>query len=218
MSRKLFFILLFVSVFAFGKADAQIVQFGVRGGISMQNMDYPQSALIGEYGELQSEGRIGFHVGLLSRIRLFGVGAGAMGMGLYLQPEIIYTQSRYGMAMTSMGLERGSVGSKIQMQTLDVPVMLSFKVSIVRIGLGPTFKVLEKTVSKNANVDISSIRPTVGYTFGASIDLGRHFLVDARYLGQFKKVSQSIAVGKDVTGSDLKGRLSGWSVSAGVVF
>jgi hypothetical protein len=189
-----------------GSAVAQKgVQIGVRGGMFSQNMELKLADAF-----TKGNAKMGWNAGLVSRIRVVGFGSGVLGAGLFLQPEVLYSQNTIKVEPIQ-GFE-----AQFKMQTVDIPVLLSVKVSIVRVQVGPVFNVMHKSPSNLADFDISVQKPTTGYAVGASIDLGK-LVIDGRYNGQFKELQNSLKAGGNVYDS-IKGNLSSWSLGLGLMF
>ena len=202
---------LMTGVAGVGDASAQKFELGVRAGVGSQNMDF-------EYTGFQdAKARLGWNLAAVSRIRIIGFGDGLLGAGLFFQPEVVYSQSSIkgkllgvNPAIEGAG-SGGSTSTKIRMQTVDVPLMLSFKVSIARVQAGPVFNLMNNFKSVSGNLELLPLRPAAGYALGASVDLlGLTF--DARYHGEFKKMSF------EGDWADIKSRFSSWSVGVGIMF
>lgn len=217
--RKLL-ILAVVALMA-GTVSAQRVQFGVRAGVFSQDMELKFS----DAAHIMSDAKLGWSAAFVSRVRITAIGSGAFSMGLYLQPEVVYSQNGYKMQkMKEVDLSDGSKtwrpdGSvvKVSMRDVDIPVMLSFQLAIIRLQAGPVFNVMHKTPAKRGDVDVMSIRPTVGYSFGASVDIFGGLVLDGRYNGNFKKMKNNIQMGDKVFDS-VKASLSSWSVGLSWLF
>jgi hypothetical protein len=208
--RVVAIILTLLLVGSAGSAVAQKgVQFGVRGAIFSQNMNIKIDDALG-YGDNKSSAKMGWNAGVVARMRIVGFGSGVLGAGLFLQPEVLYSQNSIKMEPID-GFE-----AKFKMQSIDIPVLLSAKVSIVRVQLGPVFNVMQKSPSNLADFDITVQKPTMGYAVGASLDLGI-LVIDGRYNGQFKDLQNSLKAGSNVYDS-VKGNLSSWSLGLGLMF
>jgi hypothetical protein len=189
-----------------GSAAAQKgVQIGVRSGIFSQNMELKLADAL-----TKGNAKMGWNAGLVSRIRVVGFGSGVLGAGLFIQPEVLYSQNTIKIEPVK-GFE-----ASFKMQTVDIPVLLSVKVSIVRVQLGPVFNVMHKSPSNLADFDITVEKPTTGFAVGASVDLGS-LVIDGRYNGQFKEFQNSLDTGSNVYES-IKGNLSSWSLGLGLMF
>lgn len=193
-----------------GTAAAQKVQFGARIGVFSQDMELSAADLKG--ANLLTDARMGFHVALISRVRLMPIGTGAAEMGLFLQPEIVYSQNRYRMQLAG-----DNPITKIRMQSVDIPVLLSFKLSVVRILVGPVFNAMYKTDTIRDDGRLTSLKPSVGYAIGGSVDIFKGLVLDARFNGQLKKLTNSIQTGGE-TFNSIKGSLSSWSIGLAWLF
>ncbi len=96
---------------------------------------------------------------------------------------------RYGRHQVSL-TPRGEAYQKVNMasNSLDVPVLVSFRPGIFRINFGPVFHALtscKHTMADGTLIDFGCVRPTVGFTVGGAVQLGRHWLIDLRYNGDF---------------------------------
>ncbi len=206
--KKLLFVVCALMVAA--AASAQRVEMGVRAGISSQDLQLKAS-------DVMTESKMGWHLAAVSRLRLVGFGDGLLGAGLFLQPEIVYSQNGYRMQedRRSDDVVARSSG-RIRMQTVDIPVLLSLKVSIVRVQAGPVFNVLNNYSSVSGNLELDPSRSSVGYALGASVDIGA-FTLDGRYHGEFKELKNSIRDG-GTTVESVRGSLSSWSLGLAILF
>ncbi len=201
------------------KVSAQKVQIGARVGITSQDMELKTS-------DFTTDSKLGWHLAAVARLRLVGFGSGALGAGLFLQPEIVYSQNNY--KMHSQGIlnmppivpktraDHSGETSKIRMQTIDIPLLLSAKVSIVRVQAGPVFNLMNNYSSVDGSLELLPTRPAVGYALGASVDIGL-LTIDGRYHGEFKELKNNIKGGGS-TYESVKGSLSSWSLGVGVMF
>lgn len=192
------------------KAAAQKFELGVRAGVAAQSMDTKALGLI------NGKNNPGWHAAVVSRIRLIGFGDGLLGAGLFFQPEVVYSQSNLkGEKLRPVPGTRASSSShvtKISMKTVDVPLLLSLKVSLVRVQAGPVFNLMNNFSTTGGDMEMQPLRPAVGYAVGASVDLGP-LVIDGRYHGDFKKMEFK---GQDWEG--IKSQFSSWSIGVGLMF
>lgn len=195
-----------------GAVSAQRVQLGARVGVFSQDMEL-KIADIPQMENVLTDARMGFHVAAVARVRLAAIGTGVVGLGFYLQPEVQYSQNTYRIKTS-----QNEAAAKVKMQAVDIPVLLSFKVSIVRIQAGPVFNVMYKSPSDKAELELMMAKPTVGYALGASVDIFGGLVIDGRYNGQFKDLQNSMRTpGMDAFES-VKGSLSSWSLGLSWLF
>ncbi|MDR2894150.1 MAG: PorT family protein [Alistipes sp.] len=216
--KKLFLIAL-AAVLTMGaagvqQAQAQKFQLGVRAGLASQSMGTDVHDMI------SGKAKLGYHLAAVSRIRLIGIGSGILGAGLFLQPEVVYSQSsvKADFGYFTNITQRVGVGpsasymlEKIRMKTIDVPLLLGLQASILRIQAGPVFNLMNNFDTVDGNMEFLPLRPAVGYAVGASVDL-MGLTIDGRYHGDFKKMSFSGGWG------DVKSRFSSWSLGVGLMF
>jgi hypothetical protein len=192
-----------LTVGAVQNVAAQRWELGVRAGVASQNLSMKFDGLT------DAKARLGWHAAVVSRIRIVGFGDGLVGAGLFFQPEIVYSQNNLRM--------RGETyNGKIRMQTVDVPLLVSAKVSIVRVQAGPVFNLMNNFTTESGNMEFDPSRAAVGYALGASVDL-LGFTIDGRYHGEFKQLKHSIKDGATWR-EGVKGSLSSWSLGVGIMF
>lgn len=188
-----------LAVLAVGAAKAQKYELGARAGLSSQNMDLPA-----DYTDAKA--RLGWHLAAVGRVRLIGFGDGLVGAGLFLQPEVVYTQS-------NIKAKSAGESKKFTMKTIDVPLLLSAKISIARVHAGPVFNLMNNFGASDGKLDIHTRRPAVGFVLGAGVKfLGLEW--DARYHGDFDKMKFNGAE----NWNDVRSRFSSWSVGVGMMF
>jgi hypothetical protein len=182
-----------------GNVFADKFEIGARAGITSQNMNLTGMDVI------NGEAKMGWHLAAAARLRLLGLGDGLLSAGLFLQPEVVYSQSK----------QKGDFGNsvtEIDMKTIDVPLLLSVQLSLVRVQAGPVFSLMNNLSTVGGDLKLQTQRP-VGYAVGASVDLGP-LVIDARYHGDFKSSSFK---GVD-SWKEAKSNFSSWSVGLGLMF
>ncbi|MDR2891152.1 MAG: PorT family protein [Alistipes sp.] len=214
--KRFFFIALAAALTTLAALTAQNAQgqgrieLGARAGLNSQDMEFSGSdrATAG----FAADSRLGWHLAAVSRIKLIGGGGNLFGIGLFVQPEIVFSQNSYKIQPD------GEAVSKIRMQTVDIPVLLSLKVSIARVQAGPVFNVMNKYETTSGAVAMTPLRPSVGYAIGASVDIIGGLVIDGRYHGEFKKLKNSIRNGDQPLAQDIRGSLSSWSLGLSWLF
>lgn len=100
---------------------------------------------------------------------------------------------------TEIGYERGSmmVGNgteqfKVKTTTMDIPILASLRLlgRMIRISAGPLFSVMNKAQyvnSDNQTMEFGALHPTWNIMASAGVCLGRHWLIEARYVHSLKK-------------------------------
>lgn len=208
MAKRL--LILTLAVFVSGAVAAQRVQLGVRAGIFSQDMEL---RLTDAVPNILTDARLGFHLAAVARIRLAAIGTGVAGMGFYLQPEIVYSQNSYRVKTSN-----SAPSARVRLQTIDVPVLASFKVSIVRIQAGPVFNAMNNSPSNSDNVELMWKKPMIGYALGVSVDIIGGLVVDGRFNGQFNELRNNLAVKDQSIDESVRGSLSSWAIGVSWLF
>ena len=171
------------------------VEWGVLGGLNFSDFSSKDKSF-------DVSNKLGFQAGIS-----IGVNLGLVA----IQPEILFVRQTFG-------VEHADIGRvKVKSNSIDVPVLLSVRVlKPLRINVGPEFSVMNDCKYKWGSdlIDFGRARPTVSYTLGLGLVLGRNFLIDCRYNGQF--TSKKTYYTEDAVRIDLKSYSVG--VSIGYVF
>ena len=171
------------------------VEWGVLGGLNFSDFSSKDKSF-------DVSNKLGFQAGIS-----IGVNLGLVA----IQPEILFVRQTFG-------VEHADIGRvKVKSNSIDAPVLLSVRVlKPLRINVGPVFSVMNDCKYKWGSdlIDFGRARPTVSYTLGLGLVLGRNFLIDCRYNGQF--TSKKTYYTEDAVRIDLKSYSVG--VSIGYVF
>lgn len=181
--KKLIFILIFISgLFLTPRVAEAQFKFGIKAG-------YNASKLSTNLDSIKTSINSGFHVGLFARI----------GKKLYLQPEVYYTLSGSVFENDSK-LNTGNWKQKVNMHTLDIPVLVGFKIVGTdklnwRINAGPvaSFVLGTKLKDLNANEQIVKLKEPDLSEVNWSVQVGTGFdiwmvTLDLRYQIGLNKV------------------------------
>lgn len=169
-----------------GVRAQSLFQFGIKGGLLVNSSDlkYTFSGNRDRYDK--SSTKPGFELGFQARLRL--------PMGFLLQPEIVYSRTSGTFPIDGTNGGGGQYGDKLKIRSnwIEVPVLVGWKFSIVRLMLGPSFRFPMDEVM-NAGAKEAKVAPrlqsfVMGYQAGIGIDLGR-LTVDARYCGNFTNIT-----------------------------
>lgn len=211
--RTLMIALLFVS-FATVSSQAQ-VKFGLKAGMSTIDIEPNQinifnSSTNQNLGLSLSEAKFGFHFGMFTTIKMGG---------FFIQPEVLLNSSRVEYRVDDLSF--GEVTSGFfneSYTTLDIPVMVGFKLGPLRLNGGPVGHVHLNSTSDLLDLDGYSQKfdgTTYGWQAGMGLDIGK-IRIDARYEGNFNKYGDHISfAGNDFSFDDRPGR---FLASIGFVF
>lgn len=175
--KKLSFTIVFMILASFG--FSQNFSFGPKFGISSSQFEFKNA----NYSTGDSE--FGYHVGIFSRIG---------SAGFYLQPEVLFTQTKGSFSFTSAATS-GTSKLDANFNRLDVPILLGIKMlKIFRIQAGPIASFNINSDLKNASGVVQSMdykQATIGYRAGLGLDLG-NLIIDAKYESAIGNVIENI--------------------------
>ncbi|MDN3668699.1 porin family protein [Echinicola jeungdonensis] len=171
MKKVLFVILAFLAI---GAVQAQDFSIGPKVGISQGNI-----SVDGDGYESGSD-KLGYHVGAFVRMG---------GNSLYVQPEVLYTNTG-GEIKQTQGPEQRTFEASFD--RLDVPVMVGFKLAdFFRIQGGPiaSFLLNSEFSAEDESPDFNN--STIGYQAGIGLDIS-NMIIDLKYEGALSKQAESI--------------------------
>jgi hypothetical protein len=179
-------------------AHAQKNGFGLKGGLSSTQVNFEADQLV------PSDAQLGYHLGVFAR---FG------GIGFFVQPEVLFTQTS---GKFKLELPPASSTSPTQYEAkfnrLDVPVMAGFRIlKIIRVMAGPIASFNINSSLKEAGTTVQNIdfkKATLGYQTGVGVDLG-NLTFEGKYEGGLSKFTEN--VGSYTTDN----RINQWVLSVG---
>ena len=174
---SLFLIALFCSLSLFGQKNG----VGLKFGLSSTQVDFQSDQF------LPSEAQLGYHLGVFARLG---------GVGFFVQPEVLFTQTsgKFKLELPPVS-SISSTQYEAKFNRLDVPVMAGFRMfKIIRVMAGPiaTYSInstLKEVGSTFENIDFK--KATLGYQTGVGIDLG-NLSVEGKYEGGLSKFTDGI--------------------------
>jgi len=162
------------------------VKFGIRGGLSSTDIK-AGSLLVSNSAEVDAfrlsvkEAKYGYHLGLFLQARKENV---------FIQPEILFNSSSvdYNFQSGSSGVVLNDVFNETY-QRIDLPVMVGFKVGILRLQGGPVGHV--HINSRSELTDVQGYEEkfetfTYGYQAGVGLDFWK-LVIDLKYEGNFSE-------------------------------
>lgn len=151
-------------------AEAQL-QFGVKAGVNYNSDSFSN---VSDDVLSGAESRAGYHAGIWFRAKLPGV-------GLYLRPELIYTELNNDVNYLSTGNPQ-VLKTGYSFRKIDVPVLLGKKFFGVAHGfVGPSFQyVLSSDFGLDNLTEVSVSDFSLGIQMGFGIEFGR-LGVDVRW-------------------------------------
>lgn len=165
-------------IIAINLANAQF-EYGIRMGVSTQGLNTDEILLESNtFHDLRvslGEAAYGYHVGLYTQLRAFG---------LTISPELIFNSNSYEYKIIDGSLGEGVTKLiKDQYQYIDLPVLVGLKLGFLRAYLGPEVHYFINNYSKlleheGFQEQINKIN--YGAIAGAGVNLGK-LRLDVRY-------------------------------------
>lgn len=146
----------------------------------------------------------GMHMGL----RIVGI--------LGIQPEILYYYNKM-----TIDDQKANFTTEIKCNTVQVPLLVSLKLGLVRLNAGPVFTLVDNPAyldRKGEKVLFGRLYPTVSYAAGVSCCLFNHLLIDARVGSGFKSVENCLSYDAAVEGEYIKTMMFNAQLKVGVLF
>ena len=156
---------------------------GIKAGLSSTQVDFEGEQLV------PSDAHLGYHVGVFAR---FG------GVGFFVQPEVLFTQTTGKFKLESPPIS--SISSTLSLyeakfNRLDVPVMAGFRLlKVIRIMAGPIASFNIDSSLKDAGTTVQNTdfkKATLGYQTGVGVDLGS-LSIEGKYEGGLSKFTENV--------------------------
>jgi hypothetical protein len=178
---------------------AQKNGLGIKGGLSSTQVNFEGEEFI------PSNAQLGYHLGVFAR---FG------GVGFFVQPEVLFTQTSGKFKLELPPLS--SVSSTLyeaKFNRLDVPLMAGFRMlKIIRVMAGPIASFNIDSSLKDAGKTVQNIdfkNATLGYQAGVGLDLGS-LSIEGKYEGGLSKFTENIGT------YNADNRINQWVLSVGL--
>jgi len=154
---------------------------------------------------------IGYHAGVMSQIMIFS---------FFLQPELLYSSVHNDLELYD--LNSGNAGEPVavkqKLNRIDIPVLLGYKLKILKFEIGPVASFLLSSTSDLETItdyDMQWSNATIGYQAGIGLDIGK-IALDVKYEGNLSKLGTGINIGNTTTSFDT--RLNQIILSVGLLF
>ncbi len=205
-------------MFTAGIASAQLIQFGVKGGVNFSKLKFDDvknvTANGTEYNLMESNALTGFQIGVMSRIKLFS---------LFIQPELYFNTAGGKVVVQELqnsGTNYTTYTRDVKFNKIDLPIMTGLKIGPVRVDAGPVASVILSTQSGLNEIipelNTLSKTATIGYQVGFGFDLFKVITLDYRFEGSLSKWGDKFTVGGHDYAFDSRGNMS--MISVGVLF
>jgi hypothetical protein len=178
-------------------AHAQKNGFGLKGGLSSTQVNFEGGQLV------PSDAQMGYHLGVFARLG---------GVGFFVQPEVLFTQTSGQFLEISSLSSIPPINYEAKFNRLDIPVMAGFRMlKIIRVMAGPIASFNINSSLENAGKTVQNIdfkQATLGYQTGVGVDLG-NLTFEGKYEGGLSKFTEN--VGSYTTDN----RINQWVLSVG---
>lgn len=167
-------------VFVGQQAFSQNIAFGPRFGLLSSDMNLKDNVAQVQEGDAE----FGYQFGVFFRFNL---------LGLYLQPEVLFTDTQSSLTVNNSG---NVENVKLGFNKIDIPVMIGYKLGPLRLNAGPSFSFLTSAEQEGLTGVAQDVKDnyedfTLGYQAGVGLDLLR-FLIDLKYEGSLSTFGDSI--------------------------
>jgi len=185
--KKLIFLIFILSLSLM--ANAQLLRFGVRGGVNASKVNIDQKLIVTSGSEEYilkglSESKFGYHFGAFMRIKL---------SVLSVQPELIFSSTGGKVSVTDInGFEDIK---ELNFNRVNVPVLVGINMGPIRFHGGPVGTFLISSKADLFNYKDNLQKATFGYQAGIGFDLLKKITFDARYEGSLSKLGSGVSVG-----------------------
>lgn len=203
--RKIIFVIAVSLIFA--TANAQLLKFGIKAGANSSSFKLDDINSGDAIIKQAKDAKWGFHAGVMLRIKI------AM---LYLQPEVYFTSTGGNFTYEDPGSSVGEELKSFNMNRVDIPLLLGFKLGPIRINAGPSGHLVISHSSDLEDLKTNVNTMTWGYQAGLGVDLFKKLTLDARYEGNLSSLGESVTIGGTDFNTDM--RTSQFLISLGFMF
>lgn len=195
-------IVVFMLFFTVG-ATAQL-ELGIKAGLSSYDLADDFQLWRNSKAEVDTtiaDASYGYHFGLYSRIKLFG---------LYLEPAVLFNSNSVDYNLKVPNSDEVNEIKKEKYNNLDIPLMVGMKVWFFRVQAGPVAHIFlnsssELTDIKGYNDKLKDAR--YGYQAGVGLDFNK-IRIDVNYEGNFSSFGETFtAFGEELTIDDKAPRI-----------
>lgn len=175
------------------------LKVGLKGGLNM-SWFRAREILTDDYQlNISDASMLGYHIGLFARVSF---------LGLYAQPELLYTALRCETEVYDLLNQNDLEPVQQQIGRIDVPVIVGGRIGPARLGLGPVASVV---VLNRSELEVMTgykeklKAAAVGYQAGVGFDVS-NFSIDLRYEGNLSKLGDSVDLGTQKVNFDKRAR------------
>lgn len=175
------------------------LRIGFRGGVAVNTYSMDRITVDGtQIGSRPST--VGYQVGIAARLSIPHF--------LQIQPELVYHRFKYN-------YDVGNSRARVSVSRIELPVLVGFHISALRIFGGPVFRLSGSEKSSLSGFKVKFNDSAVAGQFGIGFDI-KKFFFDVRYTTYFGKVRNSISHGME--SKSVKVRDDGFTFNVGFLF
>lgn len=172
-------------------AQAQLIKFGVKGGLNLSKADISAGTQ-----NFKIDNFTGFFIGPMAEVTIPVVGLGVDGALLFAQRGVKVNEKSY------------------RQNGLDIPINLKYTIGLgsmlgIYVAAGPDFFFNFSGDNKFGSQTLSKKNAQVGINVGAGVKLLKHLQVGANY---------NIPTGKTAEGENVSYKTKMWQISAAYIF
>jgi hypothetical protein len=213
MMKRIFVIILILLVAIPGFSQ---IKFGIMAGVSTPDLKLTDLKTLTSGNttytvDALKKANYGFHAGVFVRFSM---------MGVYLQPELLFTSRTNEYQVTDLSNPLNAITTKQQFNRLDLPIMLGVRLGPLRINAGPSARLLinsPKDLITDPDFKSMYNNLTFGYQAGLGVDFLKRITVDLRYEGSLTRYQTRIDQAGG-TSIKLDDRPNAFLLSVGLVF
>lgn len=207
--------LIFLFLGSFSSAQAQMgnfFRFGVKGGVNLTTINTENLTYNGlnNFVVQNLEAKTGYVGGVYARI----------GRSFFIQPELLFSAKSATVNVFNSLSPSTSRVVDVAYNSLDVPIMLGYKLGIFHVLAGPVASYSmnpDNTISNAIVTNLGSVEDAVSkayysYTVGGGIDI-LGLTLDVRYEGNLTDLSKTVPL---PTGLNFSQKASLWQATLGL--
>jgi len=163
-------------LFVANSAIAQI-DFGLRVAVTSSTINLDDLTT----GVTEGTAQVGYQFGVYARIKL---------VGLYVQPELLFSNS------SSVLNVAGTGDVDLSFNKIDVPIMLGMKLGPLRVQAGPALSFITSAETESPTGVVDDVTDnynstTIGYQAGIGVDILK-FVIDLKYEGSLGNIADAL--------------------------
>lgn len=176
------------------------IKFGVKAGINLTDVNVKNVAS----NVFGADAQTGYHIGLQSQI--------AIGP-LFIQPELLFSSNKVEYSLYETGDHQYET---VNINTIDVPIMVGYKLGLLRLGVGLNFTLYDNKDGSLFNTSSALSKESVSsFILGGGVNLGS-ITIDARYLRNINSQTQTIVMSDQTINPSVS--RSSYQLSLGYLF